>query len=72
MQKFPLGAGTNALGTGGGSFSNTLAIGNLPAHSHTITQVAHSRTATQPAHTHPDPGHGHTASKSRVTLTARL
>ena len=58
-QKFPLGAGTNAVGATGGTFSVPIALANLPAHTHTITQVAHAHTATQLAHTHTDAGHSH-------------
>ena len=58
-QKFPIGVGPNALGTTGGNFSVTLAIGNMPSHTHTATQAAHTHTASQPAHTHADAGHAH-------------
>jgi microcystin-dependent protein len=57
---FPLGAqATNVLGSAGGSYFNTIAVGNLPLHAHPITDVAHTHTATQPAHTHTDAGHSH-------------
>src|SRR4029077_16102506 len=59
--KFPQGA-TTAPGATGGASTVTLAAANLPAHTHTITQVAHTHTATQPPHVHPDPGHAHTIS----------
>lgn len=65
VQKFPLGAGTNALGTSGGAFAVTLATANLPAHAHPITDVAHTHGASQPAHVHPDPGHTHGVSASQ-------
>lgn len=59
---FPIGSGTGmALGAIGGASSTVLSAAQLPAHTHTITQVAHSHTATQPAHIHPDPGHTHSA-----------
>jgi microcystin-dependent protein len=67
VQKFPLGAGLNPLGSGGGAFPVTLATANLPSHAHTITDVAHTHTATQPAHVHPDPGHGHPGSTAAET-----
>lgn len=60
QQRFPLGANpTNALGSTGGFLSQTLSAAQLPAHTHTITQVAHTHTASQPAHTHADAGHAH-------------
>jgi microcystin-dependent protein len=69
IHRFPLGAGPNPLGsTGGGAadgtFNYTIALANLPSHSHPITDVQHNHTATQPAHTHPDPGHTHSASEA--------
>lgn len=59
------GAGTTALGATGGSNTVTIASGNLPTHTHTLS--AHTHTM---AHTHPvdppntavsitDPGHFH-------------
>ena len=62
--RFPLGAGTNALAATGGEVNHTLTVAELAAHPHPITDVAHSHTATQPAHNHPDPGHAHTASEA--------
>jgi microcystin-dependent protein len=58
-QRFPLGAGTNALGATGGSFSVPIATANLPSHSHPITDVTHNHGITQTAHQHPDGGHTH-------------
>ena len=50
---FPLGAGpSNALGSTGGSYSVTIAWGNMPVHSHSITDVAHSHGVNQWAHAH--------------------
>jgi microcystin-dependent protein len=57
--KFPLGVTGAAAPTSGGNFSNTLAVANLPAHAHTITDVAHTHGASQPAHAHTDAGHAH-------------
>jgi microcystin-dependent protein len=70
VNKFPLGAGPNPLGTmaGGGAtgtFAYTISTANLPLHTHPITQVAHGHTASQPAHVHPDPGHTHGVSASQ-------
>jgi microcystin-dependent protein len=51
--RFPLGvSSTYALASKAGAASQTLAIGNLPAHNHTAT-------ATQGSHTHTDSGHVH-------------
>ena len=72
-QKFPLGAGPNALGSSGGALSVTLGPTNLPAHAHTITDPQHYHTITdqahghsfnQWAHNHGDSGHGHGVSAS--------
>ena len=57
--RFPMGAGTNALAATGGEATHLLTAAELAAHTHTATQPAHTHTATQPAHTHPDPGHTH-------------
>ena len=63
--KFPIGSGAGmALGAIGGANTVALSAAMLPAHTHTITQVAHAHTASQPAHVHPDPGHTHTASEA--------
>jgi microcystin-dependent protein len=60
---FPLGAGaSNALGSAAGSFSYTIAVGNLPSHAHTITDVSHNHGVNQWSHTHTDSGHGHPGS----------
>jgi microcystin-dependent protein len=51
--KFPLGAGpSNALGSTGGSYSVTVAIGNLPVHAHPIANVTHSHGVNQWSHSH--------------------
>lgn len=72
-QKFPIGAGTNVLGSSGGNFSVTLGPTNLPAHAHTIqdpqhyhtiTDVAHGHGFNQWSHNHGDAGHGHGVSAS--------
>ena len=52
VQNFPLGAGTNPVGTTGGSYGVTIATANLPAHAHPITDVTHSHTAYQSGHSH--------------------
>ena len=51
VQNFPLGAGPNPVGTNGGAFAVTLATANLPAHAHSITDVAHNHGVNQWAHT---------------------
>jgi microcystin-dependent protein len=74
-QKFPLGAGPNPLGTSGGAFSVTIGTGNLPAHTHTISDPqhyhnisqgnnAHGHGFNQWSHNHGDTGHGHGVSAS--------
>lgn len=62
-QKFPLGAGPNPLGSGGGAFPVTLATANLPIHAHPITDVAHNHGVNQTPHAHGDPTHTHGASE---------
>ena len=52
VQNFPLGAGTNPIGTAGGTFSYTLSVANMPPHAHPIEQTPHSHTAYQNAHNH--------------------
>src|SRR6185437_11373610 len=51
---FPLGAGVLPVGATGGNSSVTLAVTNLPAHTHSIT----------------DPGHTHTTLAAASTSTA--
>jgi microcystin-dependent protein len=63
--RFPIGAGaTAALAATGGEATHLLAIGEVPAHAHSITDVAHTHGAFEAAHTHPDPGHSHGASQA--------
>jgi microcystin-dependent protein len=54
---FPIGAGT--LGGRGGSTSYPISVANLPAHAHSITDIAHNHGVNQSPHGHPDAGHGH-------------
>jgi len=62
---FPLGAGpSNALASTGGASSIALATANLPAHAHSITDVAHNHGINQSPHNHGDPGHTHGASEA--------
>jgi microcystin-dependent protein len=64
--RFPTGASpTSALGSAGGSASAAIAVANLPAHAHPITDVAHSHTAQQNPHTHgaSQGAHSHNASQ---------
>lgn len=64
-----LGAGQGAslslrsLGDTGGFENITLAITNLPSHTHTPTDGGHTHTVTDPGHAHgiTDPGHDHDA-----------
>ncbi len=65
--RFTVGAGhgiglTNrVLGTAGGEESHVLAIGELAAHTHGITDPGHTHVVNDPQHSHTvnDPGHGH-------------
>lgn len=51
-QKFVMGAAAGAAGAQGGSSTVSLAVANLPAHAHSITDVAHSHGVNQWAHNH--------------------
>jgi microcystin-dependent protein len=51
-QRFPVGAGVNPIGQSGGALSYPIGIGNLPSHSHSITDVAHNHGVNQWAHAH--------------------
>lgn len=51
-QRFPLGAGPNALASIGGAFAVTLALANLPAHNHSAYQDVHVHAAWQDGHNH--------------------
>jgi microcystin-dependent protein len=51
VSHFPYGAAGVGGGVGGAATA-TLAIANLPAHAHPITDVTHSHTAQQNAHSH--------------------
>lgn len=59
VQRFPLGAGTTALGAAGGSFSISIGVANLPAHTHPITDPGHNHGANQWAHSHVISGGAH-------------
>ncbi len=63
---------TYPLGTYGGSGSASLSIGNLPSHTHGVTDPTHTHTFTGSPHTHTvnDPGHTHTATTVGSTNTA--
>jgi microcystin-dependent protein len=72
QQKFPFGAkpaAGNALGQITGAFAVTLAIANMPAHQHPITDVTHTHGVNQAPHTHSDPGHTHAASEAAHSHT---
>jgi microcystin-dependent protein len=74
------GSGINgtALGAVGGAETLTLTIGQIPAHSHGVTESPHSHTITDVQHTHgytePNGGSGHShgfpSGASVPTLTA--
>ena len=66
MQKFPLGVGPNALGTGGGTFSYTLSVANMPSHAHTASETAHTHSVYQDVHAHTV---GNTAAHSHTVVT---
>lgn len=71
--KFLMGAGgAHSVGDLGGASSFILDIGQLPAHTHTITDPGHSHVFTGTAHTHgiTDPGHVHTSLTATATNTA--
>lgn len=56
--RFVIGAGdTYSVGSTGGSTTQTLSVGNLPAHTHTVSGT----TGAAGSHTHTinDPGHAH-------------
>ncbi len=66
----PLGVGVHALASVGGSETTTIAVANLPAHSHGVTDPGHTHAFTGAAHNHgvtdaghthgvTDPGHAH-------------
>jgi microcystin-dependent protein len=65
--RVPLGAGTGPgltarnLGATGGEESHVLVAGEIPAHSHGVTDPGHTHTVTDPGHVHniTDPGHSH-------------
>jgi microcystin-dependent protein len=49
--KFPIGAGVIPIGNSGGAATVTLSIGNLPSHTHTITDPGHSHSTLAAAST---------------------
>lgn len=64
--------GTHALGATGGAAAVNLSVGQLPSHSHAVTDPAHTHVFTGVAHTHvvSDPGHAHSESVATAASTA--
>jgi microcystin-dependent protein len=60
--QFVYGGSTITAGTTGGSSTQTLAVTNLPAHGHGITDSGHNHAITDNGHVHTasDSGHNHT------------
>lgn len=58
-----------ALGANGGAQTHTLTNGQMPIHSHGVTDPTHGHSVYDPQHTHAvyDPGHAHTY--NRVTTS---
>jgi microcystin-dependent protein len=63
--RFPIGAGSNALGAAGGAATVTLDGSMIPPHAHPITDVQHNHSAYQNAHSHSvyQDAHSHGASQ---------
>ena len=62
VDRFPIGAGTNALGVQQGSNAVTIGVANLPAHNHPASQAAHTHPGSyQDVHAHviTTGGHAH-------------
>jgi microcystin-dependent protein len=68
VDKFPIGAGSNALAASGGAATVTLDGSMIPPHAHPIADVAHNHgvnqyyhdhSYSQSPHNHPDPSHTH-------------
>jgi microcystin-dependent protein len=62
VDRFAVGFGGSPIGTYGGAASVTLSVGQLPAHSHGVTDPGHGHGVT-------DPGHHHTAANQDTTGT---
>jgi microcystin-dependent protein len=62
VDKFPIGAGSNALAASGGAATVTLDTTMVPPHAHPIVDLAHNHSINQSPHNHGDPTHTHGAS----------
>ncbi len=54
----------NTIGSTGGEENHVLTVGELAAHTHTVTDPGHNHTVSDPGHGHgvSDPGHSHSFS----------
>lgn len=74
MNRFPVGAGdTYSVGDNGGLDAVTLALAEIPVHTHTVTDPGHTHTVTDPGHDHDansDPhAHAFTGSSHSHTIS---
>lgn len=62
LDRFPVAAGQSyGTGSAGGATSYTIAIGNMPSHTHGVADPGHAHGVADPSHAHAvaDPGHNH-------------
>lgn len=72
INRFPMGGGSSyPVGSYGGATTKNISVGNLPPHSHTITDAGHTHEFTGTPHTHAvlDPGHTHTSEVPASNVT---